>query len=91
MQGRFDWIHWTPPRVAHIARHGVTPDEVDEVLFDEGSTLRRSRSSRYRLYGRTGAGRRVLVVLDDEGERVAAVVTARDVTDTERRTYFARD
>ncbi len=58
-------------------------------MYDPDAVLVRGRSGRYRLYGRTEAGRMLLVALVDEGNRVAGPVTARDVTDAERRTYFA--
>jgi uncharacterized DUF497 family protein len=89
VQRRFDLIRWSPGRTLHIARHGVTPEETEEALFDERNQLWRRGDGRYLLYGRTDAGRRLLLVLEDEGEGVAAPVTARDVTDRERRTYFA--
>ena len=87
-QRRFDVIRWTTGRILHIARHGVTPEEADQVLLDERNQLRRGRDERYLLYGHTEAGRRLQLVLEDEGERIAALVTARDVSNRERRTYF---
>ena len=91
MQRRFDLIRWTPARVSHIARHNVSPEEADEVLFDENNQLRRGKDGRYLLYGRTEAGRRLLLVLADESDGIAGLATARDVTNAERRTYFGGD
>ena len=37
------WIRgfvWDDENVAHIARHGVTPDEVEEVLVGDALVLR---------------------------------------------------
>lgn len=75
----------------HIARHQVTPEEVDEALYDPRARLLRGRGGFYRLYARSEAGRMLLAVLVDEGGRVAGPVTARDMTDAERRRYFDPD
>lgn len=88
MQRLFDVLRWTPKRIEHVQRHNVTPEEADEVLADPGANLRRGRDVLYLLFGRTEAGRALLLVLVDETGRIAGPVTARDVTDGERRTYF---
>jgi uncharacterized DUF497 family protein len=49
--------------VQHIAEHGVTPEEVEEVLNDPASETARSRSSdRPMTFGYTAAGRPIVVV-----------------------------
>jgi hypothetical protein len=32
-------IRWTPDRVRHIARHNITPDEVEEAAFDDPGSI----------------------------------------------------
>jgi hypothetical protein len=49
------------------------------------SEQRTGREGTLEVYGRTDAGRRLLVVVVDEGRGVCFVVTARDMTDSERR------
>jgi uncharacterized protein len=79
-------IHWTDDSETHIARHGVTPEEVEESTQQpfytmpghDGTTL---------LFGRTHAGRHVLVVLSKSGDGRWYVVTARAMTGSERRIY----
>jgi uncharacterized protein len=39
------------------------------------------------VHGKTAAGRLLLVVAVDEGDGVAFVVTARDMTEQEKRTF----
>ena len=56
--------------IQHIAEHGVTPEEVEEVLRDRGSQHTVSRSTGNRLtFGYTSTGRHLAVVwekaLDD--------------------------
>jgi uncharacterized protein len=82
-------------RIAHIARHSVTPDEVEEMLADgrklvikAGPAERNHNEVIYRVYGRTKAGRYLFVplLLYETGEE-ALPLTARDMTDSERRRY----
>lgn len=71
----------------HVARHEVRPEEVEQVLFDPPRWVTAGRGGTTLVYGRTGDGRRLLVVVADEGGGVAFVVTARDMTRRERRTF----
>ncbi len=49
--------------VEHIAEHGITQDEVEEVLFDSNSQTTTSRSSGERItFGYTYSGRYLGVV-----------------------------
>ncbi|MBI4202911.1 MAG: BrnT family toxin [Chloroflexi bacterium] len=91
----FRVLQWKPDRVEHIAKHGLSPEEVEEATFaDPGRRLFRGPRSEsdqtrsiYYLYGRTQAGRYLLVVLLDQGEGRALPVTARDMTQKERQRY----
>jgi hypothetical protein len=64
------WVHviWDLPddvhgNIAHIAQHGLTPDEVEHVLFDPDSDTTASRSSGENItFGYTAAGRYIAVV-----------------------------
>ena len=50
---------------AHVAEHGLTPQEIENVLFDEMSTFDVSDSSgRPMAFGSTGTGRFIAVVFD---------------------------
>jgi hypothetical protein len=78
--------------------HGVSPPEVEEALFDDdgGILLRVGSSERnpdevvYRYFGRTIAGRHLMVVLLYMGQGLAMPVTARDMTRQERRKFNAQ-
>jgi uncharacterized DUF497 family protein len=56
--------------VEHIAQHGISPEEVEEVLFDPDSSEARSRSSGAQItFGMTSSGRYLAVVwehVDDD-------------------------
>ena len=70
----------------HIRRHGVTADEVRQAVLEGPYWITRGREDSYLIYGRTHAGRLLMIVaLMDDGD--AFIVTARDMTDREKRTY----
>jgi hypothetical protein len=69
----------------HIAAHGLTLDEVREAILEHPYWAAPGREGTTLIYGRTYAGRYLLVVAIDEGEE-AFIVTARDMTDAEKKT-----
>jgi hypothetical protein len=77
----YQWDDWN---IDHIARHGVEPEEAEEV-FRHRPFIRRSRKGRYLAYGQTDVGRYLAVAFEYLGKHTARVVMARDATRTERR------
>ncbi len=71
---------------AHIAAHDVTLDEVREAILEHPYWAAPGRDGAILVYGRTYAGRFLLVVAIAEGEE-AFVVTARDMTSAEKKTF----
>ena len=69
------------------SQHGVSFAEVEEACLSEAHHARRSKEGPYKLFGRTAAGRYILVVLVNLGRGVWKIVTAREMTDSERRLY----
>ena len=69
------------------SRHGVSFEEVEEACLSEARHVRRSREGLYKLFSQTTAGRYILVVLVNLGRGTLKVVTAREMTDSERRLY----
>ena len=86
---RFREFDWDDANEEHIARHGVTPAEVEEVFFARVSA-KRSRLGRYLILGRSSAGRYLSVVIEKMGGHAVRVVTARDMSPAERRLYARR-
>jgi len=68
-------------------KHGVTFREAEEACLSDERHIRRSREGLYKLFSQTAAGRYVLVVLIYLGSGNWKIVTAREMTDTERRLY----
>lgn len=69
------------------SNHGVSLEEVEEACLSETHHIRRSKEGLYKLFGQTAAGRYILVVLVNLGRGVWKIVTAREMTDSERRLY----
>jgi len=69
------------------SKHGVTFEEVEEACLSEKRHVRRSREGLYKLFSQTAAGRYILVVLVNLGRGCWKIVTAREMTDSERRLY----
>lgn len=70
----------------HIwTKHHVTLDEVEEASAD--ALVLRGRDGSYAVYGRTDAGRYLMIVLYRRGRGAYALATARDMVDRERRRY----
>ena len=57
---------WTDDNVDHLAEHGVTPREVQDVIWDNPRFERRRGRQRYHVYGQTSGGRYLFVVLEKE-------------------------
>ena len=84
---RIGHLEWDDYRVEHIARHDVEPDEVEEVCQDPLHMARREGLNRYRLYGQTADGRYLFVVLEYVQSAVFKPITARDMTEGEKRGF----
>ena len=84
---RIDRLSWDEYRVEHIARHGIEPDEVEEVCNDPLHLAHRECNDRYRVYGRTASGRYLFVVLEHIGGAAYRPITARDMMDGEKRGF----
>ncbi len=80
---RLLWDTWN---TEHIARHGVTQQDVEDVCQGD-YIIRESYKGRIMVIGPTLDGRMLAVVLDPEGQGVYYPVTARSADKKERRDY----
>jgi hypothetical protein len=67
--------------------HGVKFEETEEVCLSALRHVRRSKEGLYKVFGRTAEGRYLLVVLAHKGGGDWKIVTARQMTDNEKRLY----
>lgn len=80
-------IRWTEQSEAHIARHAVTPDDIEQLINTRPRYTTAGREGTMLVYGTTTAGRHLLIVLADAPDGRNYVVTARDMDATERRLF----
>ncbi len=70
----------------HIAGHGITLDDVREVILERPYWAVPGRDGTTLVYGRTYVGRYLLVVAIAEDDE-AFIVPARDMTEAEKKTF----
>jgi uncharacterized DUF497 family protein len=87
--GDLTGFEWDVHNVGHVAAHDVMPQEVEEavgrrhVIIPSAS---KGREKRWKLLGRTGAGRHLVVVFTIR-RRKFRTVTAYTMNQAERRIY----
>jgi len=85
-------FEWDVHNVGHIARHGVTPAEVEQVTGWRHvivAAASRRNEKRWKLFGRTNAGRFLVVVFTIRHRRMRTV-TAYPMNQAERRFYASQ-
>jgi len=80
-------IAWSEESESHIARHDVSPGEVEECINSRPNMTLRGPHARTLVFGVTRAGRFLLVVLSDAADGRTRVVTSRDMTGREKRVF----
>ena len=86
-------VIWWPEVIDKLAwKHGVTAEEVDQVLFGHPMFRRLQKGyildeHVYAAFGRTEAGRYLTVIFIYKVSREALVLTAREMDNSERKTY----
>jgi uncharacterized protein len=81
---------WPEDRIDHIDRHGVTPAEVEEACFGQALVQRAKSEGEnpvYYILGQTNGGRYLFCVIIGFPDGKAYPVTARPMTDKEKRCY----
>jgi len=80
---------WDDETTEHLVEHGVEPQEAAEVCYRHPYVLR-TRHSRYLVLGQSSAGRYLTVIVEPLGRGQARLITARPMTEHERRRYQQR-
>jgi len=87
---RIHELLWPAERIEHIAQHNITPDEFEEVCKAK-SLVQRAKSQGenpvYYILGRTHVGRYLFCVVIQFPDGKGYPVTARPMTDKEKRRY----
>ena len=90
---RVNEIIWPEDRVDHIARYGVRPEEFEEACFGDPLVYRaksRGLNPVFYVLGITGVGRYLFCVVIQFPDGNGFPVTARNMTDNEKRRYKRR-
>jgi len=88
---KIERISWDQETVDHISNHAVSPEEVEEVLFNDVDSplIMRGKEGRYLAYGKTNGGRLLLIVWVAK-YRKTKIITARDMSNKEKQFYKER-
>ncbi|MFN0199241.1 MAG: BrnT family toxin [Planctomycetaceae bacterium] len=81
---------WPDERIEHIARHAVTPEEVEQVCFGHALVLRAKSEGPnpvYYVLGQTDADRYLFCVVIAFSDGNGYPITARTMTDKEKRRF----
>lgn len=86
-----EFLYWKDHIVEKIVDcHGVMPEEVEEVIHEGNPEVRRSHGNRYLIGGQSLSGRYLFVVLEEESKGVFVPLTARDMSNAEKKAYKKR-
>jgi uncharacterized DUF497 family protein len=80
-------ISWDADSVYHIAKHNITPDEVEEAVFEGNAMILKGKEKRYIVLSKTISGRYLTIVVSFKLKGRVQVITARDMDDKERQYY----
>lgn len=89
---RISSIRWTLESIEHIALHGIIPEEVEEVCFNEADLplIRSGKENLHSVFGKTEAGRFLFVVVRFLRPGEVKLITARETNAWERNYYKKR-
>lgn len=79
-------FEWDDANLDHIARHGVDAEEVEETLVAR-PVIRRTHHGYYLWFGQSEAGLHLTVVVTVKAGGIARVITARDMSKREKKSY----
>lgn len=84
------WFEWDNSNIEHIARHNISPDEVEDVAFDDEPWIKKGREGTRYMLGCTVAGRYLFTVYISKGKGIARVITAMDMDEKTKKLYKKR-
>lgn len=82
---------WDEENIEHIARHNVEPFEAEDALMDPQRVKFSAHSGNLGIIGATEDGRRLVVIYVKKVKGRIRVITARDATESEAKTYKRRN
>ena len=84
---RISGFEWEDGNILHLALgHGIKPEEAEEV-FAFAPLFGKTRRGQYVAFGRTRAGRLLVIVLEKKVQGLVRTITGWDMGVAERRFY----
>ena len=83
-------FEWDENNIEHIARHNVSPDEIEDVAFNDEPWIKKGREGTRYMLGYTVAGRYLFAVYVLKSKGIARVITAIDMDEKTRKLYKRR-
>jgi len=85
-------IKWKEESIEHIARHLISPQEVEEVCFNvnDAPFIRSGRENLHYVFGKTNSGRFLFIVVRFIRNGEVRVITARDMNTWEKKHFKKR-
>lgn len=84
---RISGFDWDDGNILHLALgHGIEPEEAEEV-FAFAPLFRKTRRGQYAAFGRTRAGRLLVIVFERKAQGLVRIITGWDMGVAERRYY----
>src|SRR3989338_7430935 len=82
---KISFIDWDEDTIGHIARHGVEPEEAEEICFRNNPFILKSGYNRYYCLGQTKNGRYLTVIFEYPGKNKAKIIPAGAMSGSEHR------
>jgi uncharacterized DUF497 family protein len=83
-------FEWDDSDVEHILRYNVSPDEVEDVAFDDEPWIKKGRKGTRYMLGYTIGGRYLFTVYMIKNKGIARVITSMDMDEKTRKLYKSR-
>lgn len=83
---RIDELVWDDDTIEHIVRHGVNPQEIEDIFCNTYACIR-AKYGRYAVYGRTSGGRYIRVIVEHLCRCTYRLRTAWDMNKNEKQKY----
>ncbi len=84
------WCEWDNNNIEHVVIRNVSPDEVEDVAFDDDPWIRKGRKGTRYMLGYSVGGRYLFINYVLKGRGDARVITAMDMDEKTRKLYKKR-
>jgi uncharacterized DUF497 family protein len=84
------WFEWDNNNIGHIARHNISPDEDEDVAFNDEPWIKKGRKGTRYMLGYTVSGRYLFIVYALRSKGTARVITAMDMDEKTKKLYKKR-